>query len=669
MALIAFEITRRQPYAAGQRFGDTGAYEQVDGRALFAVDPRHPANAAIVDLALAPQDDDGRVRFTADLSVLMPADPSRGARRALVELPNRGRMRAVPVFNMGPSDAPVSRSPHPGDGFLFRHGFTVVSVGWQWDVFSSDVLLGLEAPLALRDGKPIGGQTMVEIRPSAPVCCWLLADRNHRPLPAADLEQHDAVLYVREFEDGEDRVIPRERWRFARERDGRVLPCAEHVYLDGGFTPGCIYQLVYLTDRAPIAGTGLLALRDVAPFLRDASAHNPTAGGFDAIHAWGVSQTGRMLREYLYLGLNRDEHGARAYDGIHAHVAGARRGSFNHRFAQPSNQTTPLWGHGAPFADLPSDDALSGSRGGLLDRLRGGDALPKVIYTDSAAEYWRGDAALAHIDTAGKADLPESPDTRRYLFASAQHGAGYIGQSRYNDGVKTTARDPLNLLDYRPLLRAVLLNLDAWVRDGVAPPDSRHPRIADASAVPRERALAYYARLPGFEVPDAARLPFVRTMDLGGDEAGGIARFPAREGAFYPALVSALDEDGNEIAGVRMPDVSVPVGSHTGWNPRDPKTGAPEQIVPMNGLTRLFATTRAQREASGDPRPSIAERYPDRDDYATRVRAAADALVAERYLLAEDLEACVAAALERYDAAANGAPISADQVQAARAAE
>ena len=669
MALIQFHTTRRMPYAEGFQFGAAGAYEQVDGLARFAVDPLHPANAAIVDLALAPRKADGRVHFTADLSVLMPADPRRSAGRALVELPNRGRMRAVPVFNMAPPSAPVSRSPHPGDGFLFRHGFTLASIGWQWDVFRSDALLGLDAPLAMRDGRPIGGQSMVEIRPSEPVRCWLLADRSHRPLPAADLEQGDAVLYVRDFEDGEDSVVARERWRFAREEGTRVLACAEHVYLDEGFTPGRIYQLVYTTERAPVAGTGLLALRDVAPFLRTPSAHNPTPGGFDAVHAWGVSQTGRMLREYLYLGLNRDENGMRAYDGIHAHVAGARRGSFNHRFAQPSNQTTPIWGHGAPFADLPGEDPMSGCTRGLLDRLHAGDAMPKVIYTDSAAEYWRGDAALAHVDTTGAADLPQSPHTRRYLFASAQHGAGYIGQSRYNDGVKTTARYPLNLLDYRPVLRAALLNLDRWVREGIEPPASRHPRIDDGSAVPREQVLAFYARLPGFDVPDAARLPFVRTMDLGGDETAGVARFPAREGAFYPALVSAVDADGNEIAGVRLPDVSVPIGSHAGWNPRDPQTGACEQIVPMSGLTRLFAATRAAREASGDPRPSLQERYTGRDDYAARVRAAGEALIAARYLLTEDLDACVAAALERFDAAASEAPISADAIQAARAAE
>ena len=606
----------------------------------------------ICDLKLAPRNGAGLVEFAADFSVVLPVDARLANGRCIVELPNRGRRRVVAMMNCAPPDAPVGPQAHPGDGFLFARGYTVVSVGWQWDVYPSPELMGLHAPAAMADGKPIGGETIVEIRPNERGTTRLLADRIHRPLPAAPGEQPGARLLVRDWEDGEDTLIPRSSWRFAREMPaGAVEPSAEHVWLEGGFEPGRIYHLVYATDRAPVAGLGLLAARDVAAFLRTPSPTNPCGSGFRTLILYGISQTGRMQRHFLSLGLNRCEDGSRAYDGFHVHVAGARRGAFNHRFAQPSNQTTPLWGHVFPFADVATSDPLTGSTGGLLDRQVTTGDLPKIISTDSAAEYWRGDAALAHIDTTGRRDLPEHPSTRRYLFAGVQHTPGYPGQSRTHPGTGATARYPLNVLDYLPLLRAALVNLDRWITEGVEPPPSRHPRISDATAVERKEVLATFARLPDFEPPDPQRLPFVRTVDMGGDEATGIGRYPAREGAFYPALVSAVDGDGNETGGIRLPDITVPVGTHAGWNPRDPVTGSPEQIVAMNGLTLWFAPDEATRVARGDPRRSLAERYRDEADYAAKVRAAAVRLAAERYLLEEDVDRVVEAAVVRYRAA------------------
>jgi alpha/beta hydrolase family protein len=652
MPLTRFEIKSRTPYAEGRRFGSVGAYQQVDGTAHFAVDPNHPANAAICDLKLAPRNAVGLVEFTADLSVVLPVDARQANGRCIVELPNRGRRRVVAMMNCAPPDAPVGPQAHPGDGFLFARGYTVASIGWQWDVYPSPELLCLVAPLAMEGGKPVGGETMVEIRPNERGTTRLLADRIHRPLPAAPDRQPGARLLVRDWEDGDDTLIPRPRWRFARETStGTVEPSAEHVWLEGGFEPGRIYQLVYQTDRAPVAGLGLLAARDVAAFLRMPSSTNPSGNGLRTLILYGISQTGRMQRHFLSLGLNRCEDGSRAYDGFHVHIAGARRGAFNHRFAQPSNQTTPLWGHAFPFADVATTDPLTGRTAGLLDRLAAAGDLPKIVSTDSAAEYWRGDAALAHLAIPPGRDLPEHPSTRRYLFAGTQHTPGYLGQSRTNAGTGTIARYPLNVVDYRPLQRAALINLDRWITEGTDPPPSRHPRFSDATAIEREKVVAAFARLPGLEPPDPQRLSFIRTVDMGGDEATGIARYPAREGAFYPAIVSAVDADGNETAGVRLPDITVPVGTHTGWNPRDPVTGSPEQIVPMNGLTLFFAPDERTRAAKGDPRRSLAERYRDEEDYAAKVRAAALRLAAERYLLEGDIEAVVEAALARYRAA------------------
>src|SRR6185295_4542858 len=175
------------------------------------------------------------------------------------------RRRVVAMMNGSPHDAPVGPQAHPGDGFLFERGFTVASIGWQWDVYPSPELLCLAAPLAMEGCKPVGGQTMVEFRPNERATTRLLADRVHRPLPAAPGDQLDARLLVRDWEDGEDTLIPRSHWRFARETaSGSVEASAEHVWLGGGFEPGRIYQLVYKTDRAPVAGLGLVAARDVA---------------------------------------------------------------------------------------------------------------------------------------------------------------------------------------------------------------------------------------------------------------------------------------------------------------------------------------------------------------------------------------------------------------------
>ncbi len=278
MAVVEFQIERREAYADGVPFGGTGPYERIDGALTFSVDPLGEASRAIVDLELAPRGPDGRVRFRATLVLLAPRDPARGRGALLVELPNRGRRRAVPILNRAGGAVPTEDVP-PGDGFLFRHGFTVASIGWQWDVYRSKALMGLEAPLALLDGRPVRGRTGVEIRPNVRERTWLLANRVHRPYPAADLDEAGARLRVRDFEDGEDSEVPRARWRFAREEGGALVPSREHISLEGGFEPGKIYTILYTTEGAPVVGAGLLAVRDGAAFVRRPSAQNPCTAG------------------------------------------------------------------------------------------------------------------------------------------------------------------------------------------------------------------------------------------------------------------------------------------------------------------------------------------------------------------------------------------------------
>jgi len=651
MGVIGFEIQRRMPYQGGAEFGSTGRYNRVDGLLRFAVDPAAPANHDIVDLELAPRDPSGRVQFQADLCLLVPRHPERGNHRLLLELPNRGRKLLPRHLNRAPSPNPPTAEIPPGDGFLFRHGYTVAWIGWQWDVLRSDALMGLQAPRAMQDGRPVRGTTICHFQPNFAHHSHLLADRVHHPYPAADQDDPGAVLAVRDYEDGEPRVIPREQWRFGRATNGQVVPDREHVYLEGGFEPGKIYELTYTTDFAPVVGTGLLAVRDATSFLRYTAAFdNPCAGTIERAYGFGMSQTGRMLRHFLYLGLNRDESGRLAFDGVIPHVAGARRGEFNQRFGQPSVQATPGFGHLPPFADEPQPGA-AGGEAGLLARQSAAGCTPKIFWTNSSAEYWRGDCALLHVDPTGSADLDPAPEARIYHFAGTQHGPGSVPLVRDNPNDGARGRYGFNAVDYTPLLRAALVNLDRWVGEGVAPPPSAHPRVGDGTAVDRAAVLEAFNTLPGMVVPDAERLPVIRRVDLGPQAERGVGRFPAVETDAYPALVSAVDVDRNEVAGLRLPDLTVPVGSHTGWNPRAPETGSPEQIIPMEGITRFFARTAAERADSGDPRPSLEERYASRAAYLDRVRQAATELVAARYLLDEDVDHVVTAAAERYDSA------------------
>ncbi len=648
MSVINFEQTRRFPYADGISFSDTGAYEQIDGVLTFAVDPNSPANRHIVDLNLAPTDESGKVRFRADLSIVRPVNPELGSRTLLVELPNRGRRRVIDTFNITGADA--TTSPPPGDGFLFKRGYTVASIGWQWDVYQDDILMGLEPPMADISGEPDPGQTVVEIRPNQRATTWLLADRIHRPLAAANLEDPNAVLYVREFEDGPTENVPRDQWRFAQETSDGVMPSSEHIYLEGGFEPGRYYQVVYSTSEAPIAGAGLIAFRDVATFLRhDSEAFLPGMGKIDQAIGYGVSQTGRMIRHFMHLGLNLDEQGRKAYDGLLPHVAGARMGSFNHRYAQPSNQSYPNWGHMFPFADTELADPLSGRRDGLLTRLHEQDAMPKVFYTNSSAEFWRGDCSLMTTDPQGRADLEPDPNTRSYHFAGTQHGPGTIPQTSEGAPEGAKGAHAFNVVDYSPLLRAALVNLVDWISDGKEPPPSKHPRMDDGSAVDRSAVIDTFKRLPEQATPDPSKLWVIRTIDLGPRADEGVGIYPPVEGDAYQCLVSAVDDDGNEIGGVRLPDVSVPVATHSGWNTRSPETGAPDQQIPMQGFTRWFPLTEQQRLANKDPHRSVEERYESRGRYEQLVRAEAEQLVKDGYVLEEDLELVVENALARFD--------------------
>ncbi|MGH7276074.1 MAG: alpha/beta hydrolase domain-containing protein [Candidatus Rokuibacteriota bacterium] len=641
MAATALEIQRREVVLDGHAFGAAGAYEKIAGILRFAVDPTHAANAAITDLALAPRDGAGRVEFWADFYLLQPADRARGNRRLLLDVANRGRKVALGMFNSTPRVPDPSTPADFGNGFLMRRGYTVAWIGWQHDVPRRDGLMALTVPPARGADGPITGPVRCEWRPNVRVETLPLADRYHIPHPTADLDDPAARLTVRERAGAAAVAIARSAWRF---------PDASHASLTGGFEPGRIYELVYHAENPPLVGLGLLAVRDTAAWLRaaPAAAGNPCAGRLERAYAFGVSQSGRFLRHFLWLGLDEDEAGRRVFDAVIPHVAGARRGEFNHRFGQASLNATHAVGSLFPFADTEQSDPVTGQRGALLARLEARGPLPKIVTINTSAEYWRGDASLVHTDVEGTRDVAAHPATRVYLFAGTQHTPGALPPPDADPNTGGRGLQPFNVVDYAPLLRAALVNLDRWVSEGVEPPPSAVPRLADRTAVPAETTAAIFTRIPGVRFPDRIARP--GRLDFGPELARGIlAELPPKVGAPFVTFVAAVDADGNEIAGVRPVELQVPLGTFTGWNPRHPEQGAPGDLMSMMGSTLPFPATRAARETGGDPRRSIEERYPSRAAYLEKVREAAVALVAARHALAEDVDALVERAGRQWD--------------------
>ena len=618
-AVTGVEVRARSVVLDGQPFGAAGAYEKIAGTIRFAADPAHPLHRSITDIGLAPKNAGGRVEFSGDFYVLKPVDARKGNGRLLLDLCNRGRKVALGMFNS------TVRVPDPatpaefGNGFLMRQGYTVAWIGWQPDVPRRDGLMVLDAPRA----QGVTGWVRCELRPNTRVDTLPLADRYHIPHPVADLSDPQARVTVRSHA-GPDAApvdVRRPAWRF---------PDAGRIEMKGGFTPGAIYDVFYRAVNPPVVGLGFLAVRDAAAWLRwgSAAGGNPCAGEIERAYLFGVSQSGRFLRHMLYLGLDEDEQGRMVFDAVMPHVAGGRRGEFNLRFGQPSLNAQESVGSLPPFR---FDE--------LLARLVRRGRVPRVFATNTSAEYWRGDASLIHTDLEGRSDIEPPEFARAYLFAGTQHTPGALPPLAEDPNTGSRGLQRFNVTDYAPLLRAALVNLDRWASEGVEPPASVFPRLADGTAVEAESTAPFFRKIPGARFPDRIVRPL--RLDFGPEIEKGIAAYPPKAGAAYRTCVSAIDADGNEVAGIRLPTLAAPLATLTGWNPRHPDQGVPGDLMQMMGSTLPFPRTRAERAASGDPRASIEERYPSRAAYLESVRAAAQKLVAARHVLAEDVEAIV----------------------------
>ena len=373
-------------------------------------------------------------------------------------------------------------------------------------------------------------------------------------------------------------------------------------------------------------------------------------------YAYGRSQTGRYLRTYAYNDFNLDEEDREALDGIIANVAGGMRGEFNQRFGQNSKDRNNMLPQLFPFSSSTTIDTETEEAGSLHARLYERNSKLKIFYTNTSAEYHRGDASLLHTDPAGERDIDPGPNTRVYHFTGTEHSLGVwppidIAMAEVVAAVhmdQDRSQNLRNIINYNPLLRACLINLDQWVVDDISPPPSKHPRLDDGTAVPTQQPATVFNRIPNANYPAHHANP--RRQDYGLMESREqVTTFLPQVGGVFGSLVSAVDADGNEIAGVMLPEIAVPIAATTGWALRHAETGGETQLLVFAGGTIPFAATRTQREADGDPRPSIEERYPSKDAYLQRVRVAGEALVTERYLLKEDIKVSVAEASKFWD--------------------
>ncbi len=632
------EITSRHDVLGGKTFGEAGAYERIVGRVYFSIPIANPHNQRIVDLANAENFKNGEVEFSADFVAVRPKDAHKGNGSMLLEVPNRGHSRILSLVDGGDEDL----AKDAGDGWFLRNGFTVVSLGWQWDADGADAQK-LYAPIAKENGKTITGllrgdfmlpKTMDDV----PLGHYFVGRIGGVEYPVSAPNDPRNTLTVRDTRQGPGTAIPRGDWDFAHVVDGKLVSSNRHIHLKSGFQAGKIYEYVYVVADPVVAGCGFAAVRDFAAYAKHASdAVTPAA----RVYGEGISQNGRFLRDFLYQGFNADEDGRMALDGVLAHVAGAGRGSFNYRFAQPSRDAQPTSSiffptDIFPFTDQPETDAVAGETAGLLDRAGKDKVVPKIFFSNTSYEYWGRVAALIHVSADGKRDADVSENVRIYHLTGLQHYSGPFPPAKGE--ADTMGQHPQSPLPVRYFWRSMIANMDAWVRNGTAPPASSYPKMSDGTLVPLGE-LAFPA-IPGVTRPHEANAAY--RLDYGSKFAQGILETqPPKVGAAFPVLVPQVDEDGNERDGVRLPEVSVPLATYTGWSLRDPSIGAADQRCAFVGSFMPFASTAEKRKKSGDPRKSIAERYASREDYMERFIKALDELVAARWVLTEDRAAMV----------------------------
>jgi Alpha/beta hydrolase domain len=626
--LTELKLGAPESFVEGRVFGETGAYLRIKGVARGELDPNAPEHKAIVGLDKAPRNARGMVEYEVDVFILRPADPAKGNGFLFYEVLNRGNKQlGQRLHDLGGGGAAVLNDPktpeQAGNGFLFERGYTVVWSGWDPDVPARNATMGARFPMMIDDGKPM----VRRIREEFQVGKRRPADAETARLnyPAASTDKSKARLTMRARESDQRVEIPPDQWEFVDARTIRLLPQGTKL------SSFAIYELFYEATDPKVVGIGFAATRDVISFLRNERADekgtpNPLGASIRYAMAFGGSQSGRYLRSFIELGMNKDERGRRVFDGVFTHTAGAGKVFANDVFAEPGRTATQHEDHlypenWFPFSTASVTDPFLGKAGSLL---RGDGSDPLMIETNSSTEYWQKGASLLTMDPLGKGDLALPANSRVYMITGTQHG-GRAGL-RPTAGVCANLNNPNSPA---PAMRALVVALESWITKGIAPPASRVPTLASGHAVPY--AAAKMPNVKGFTI-----LPTGNRIDAPVDWIEG-----THATSTYNSFVSAVDADGNEVAGIRLPPIAVPIATYTGWNVYKKE---PTELCDRDGSFVAFSKTKADREASGDPRPSIEERYASRADYVAKVKAAADALVAERLLLPADAAAYVKAA-------------------------
>jgi len=627
---MRIEITRVETAFDGLSFGNVGAYEKVVGRAFADVDPTHPLNAGIINIEKAPTNAAGRVEYQVDFYLLKPVDLRRGNRRIFYDVVNRGNKLALNNLNDAPRTNDPATAADAGNGFLMRRGYSLLWSGWQGDVAEGDDLLRAQLPIATEHSGSIVATSRDEF----------ILEHTRSPAtvalsyPANTLDQGAAALTVRQREQDRRTVVSPEHWRF--KSNTRI-----EISRPAGFDAGAIYEFIYQARDPIVMGLGFAAVRDMVAFMRHNNADaagrpNPIMlegqPGIDHVLAYGASQSGRFLRDFIWQGFNQDLRGRRVFDGVIATVAGSRKTFVNFAFAQPGRFSRQhedrLFPHDQfPFSYATTTDPISGKTDGILARCEASNTCPKIMQTEASTDFWEGRASLLVTDGKG-IEIPVPDNVRLYLFASIQHGGGSVAANfPFN-------QYPANPAEYGGVHRALVVELDDWVSGGALPPASRFPLASEGTLISPAAQSYGFPAIPGVKYP--ALVNELSEIDYGVQPPKPI---PGRN---YLILVPKVDEDGNEVPGVRVPAIAVPRGTHTGWNLR--RQGFAEGELVLLGSYFPFAATKEERLASGDPRPSLEERYPTRDDYVREIARAADQLGDARLLLSEDAERIVNAA-------------------------
>ena len=634
----------QNPTFGGTSFGSVGTYQKIIGTASGVLDPNDPHNAVITDIQRAPRNAQGMVEYSMDFYILTPTDPSKGNHKVFMEPPNRGSKVFGSLNGSGGGNNPTTAND-AGAAFLMNRGYTMVWAGWEPAASRTNYSLGVTVPVATNaDGSPITGPNYEYIVIDNGTTTSYTAS-----YPTNTTDTTKATLTVRDHLTDAPVTIPSTGWTWTGPTTISLLPAGTR------FKQSSIYELSYTARDPVVGGIGFAAFRDFTSFLRNgtvdaAGTANPLASaGIRTYTIFTVSQPARFMNDFIWLGFNQDVKNKQVFDGVFNWVGGGDGIGLNYRFEQSGRTERNRQNHLYPEAPFPFSytsmtDPLTGKTDGRNVRCTQTNTCPKVMNVDSANEYWVKAASLLHTDLAGN-DVTEPANVRNYLVSGTQH-AGPAGANSLG-----TCQQFGNPVDQYPTLRALYVALDQWV-DGTPPPSSAVPSRSAGTAVfstatafsPLGIGTVPQASLGFPTIPGVLYSGLVTVRNLynfGPQFSQGILSIapPTATGNIYPSFVSKVDVDGNEIAGIRLPGVAVPVGTTTGWNLRSAAFGgSATDGCEASGTIVPFAPDGATRTAKGDSRLSLAERYGNHAGYVTAVTAAANALAAQRLLLPADVQ-------------------------------